>query len=176
MSETARLLKQVAKRARDDPDAILPTLRVLAGEPPYPTPAKNALRDLAIEINRARVLADRAAFVERSWSTDRVAAHLGVTSRQAVAQRRQRGTLLGAAVGTQTYYPDWQFTPDGLLEGLPTLLQLLLDAELREARTATDVLTMEHSELPARTLLETWRRGDRRAVEVWLGDIGGWHR
>lgn len=176
-AETVRLLERIAERAEADPDAVLPTLRVLAGEPPYRGKGKKSdLHAVALEINRARVLADRTEFIAHSRTAEQVAAHLGVNSRQAVAQRRQRGTLLGAVIGNQTYYPDWQFGPEGLLEGLPELLALLRESGLGDARTATDVLTMRHSELRARTLVDTWRRGDRRTVEAWLGDVGGWHR
>ncbi len=178
--ETARLLARVAERAKDDPDAVLPTLRVLAGEPPYAKATKRDLHALAIEVNRSRVLADRADFLAHSWPTDKVAEHLGVRSRQAIAQRRQRGTLLGTtlgtALGTQTFYPDWQFGPTGLADGLAELLALLRGAGIDDAREADDVLRMKHSELRGKTLLERWRRGDRRTVEVWLGDIGGWRR
>lgn len=176
-AETARLFERIARRVEDDPDAMLPPLRVLAGDPPYaPTKRKADLHAIALEINRARVLADRADFVAHSWPTERVAKHLGVKSRQAIAQRRQRGTLLGAKLGTQTYYPEWQFGPAGLADGLSDLLELLRGAGLDDARVADDVLRMKHSELRGRTLLDVWKRGDRRTVEVWLGDIGGWHR
>jgi hypothetical protein len=174
--ETARLLERIAARAKDDPDAVLPTLRVLAGEPPYPNPTTDDLHDLAVEINRARVQADRADFVAHSWATDRVAEHLGVRSRQAVAQRRQRGSLLGATIGTQTYYPAWQFGPDGLAPDLGRLLTLLRDSGVDDTREADGILRMKHSELRGRTLLAAWRRGDWTTLETWLGDISGWRR
>jgi hypothetical protein len=178
-TDTARLLQRVAERAKSDPDAVLPALRVLAGEAPDGGRKRGgdpALMSVAQEINRARVLADRTAFIERSWSAERVAEHLGVQSRQAVAQRRARGTLLGATIGTKTYYPDWQFSVDGLADGLGRLLELLRENGLDDARVADDVLRMKHSELKGRRLLDAWRRGDWPTLELWLGDIGGWHR
>lgn len=177
--ETTRLLARVGKRAEQDPDAVLPALRVLAGEPPYRAPdneAREKLARVALEINRARVQAGRAEFVAHAWPTEKVAEHLGVRSRQAVAQRRQRGTLLGARLGTQTYYPAWQFGPDGLADSLGRLLELLRENGLADARVADDVLRMKHSELRGKRLLDSWRKGDWRTLETWLGDIGGWHR
>lgn len=178
--EAARLLARVAKRAEQEPDAVLPALRVLAGECAYddrkPLKADSTLTSLAIEINRPRVLAAREAFIADSWTSAQVAEHLGVRSRQAVAQRRQRGTLLGANVGTQTYYPAWQFSAEGLADGLGRLLDLLRESGLDDARVADDVLRTKHSELKGKRLVDVWRRGDWRTLEIWLGDIGGWHR
>lgn len=179
-TSTARLLERVGKRAETDPDAVLPALRVLAGEAPYdsdhPQPVDPAWKAVVVEINRARVLADRAEFVAQAWPTEKVAEHLGVRSRQAVAQRRQRGGLLGTRLGSQTYYPAWQFGPDGLAEGLDRLLDLLRESGIEDCREADDVLRMKHSELRGKTLVDVWRRGDWPTLEIWLGDIGGWRR
>jgi hypothetical protein len=175
--ETARLLARVAQRAKDDPDAVLPTLRVLAGEPPYARSTKKRdLHALALEINRARLLADQAEFVAHSWTAEQVAAHLNVKSRQAVAQRRQRGTLVGAVVGNQTYYPDWQFAAAGLAPDLDRLLALFRCAGIDDAHEIDEVLRMPHSELRGRTLLAAWRRADWTTLGIWLGDMSGWRR
>lgn len=174
-SEAARLLERVSVRAADDPDAILPVLRALAGEAPNGRTRKLD-RAAVIEINRARVLADRADFIAHSWTADKVAEHLGVRSRQAVAQRRQRGTLLGSRIGTHTYYPEWQFGPDGLAQGIDRLLDLMRGAGIVDTREMDDVLRMKHSDLRGGTLLSAWRRGEWRTLEIWLGDIGGWRR
>lgn len=174
--ETVRLLARVAERAKEDPDAVLPALRVLAGGASHTRARDASWHDAVIEINRARVLADRAEFVAHAWPTEKVAEHLGVRSRQAVAQRRQRGTLLGTRLGSQTYYPAWQFGPEGVAEGLGRLLDLLRGAGIDDAREADDVVRMRHSELRGKTLLDAWRRGDWSTVEIWLGDIAGWRR
>ena len=180
MEDTTALLAKVAQRAETDPDTVLPVLRVLAGQEPY---AEDGSQDLdaatmavVLRVNRARVLADRADFREHAWTAEQVAEHLGVGSRQAVAQRRQRGTLVGAKLGTQTFYPQWQFGPDGLADGLGRLLELLRGAGVDDAREADSVLRMKHSELRRGTLLATWRRGEWGTVETWLGDVAGWRR
>ena len=51
---------------------------------------------------------------------------LGLKSRQAVQQRRTRGTLLGLPLGGSTYlYPVWQFEGQAVLPGLPDTLAAL---------------------------------------------------
>jgi hypothetical protein len=52
---------------------------------------------------------------------------LGLKSRQAVQQRRARGTLLGLPLGGTAYrYPAWQFDEQGrVLAGLPEVLAAL---------------------------------------------------
>jgi hypothetical protein len=50
---------------------------------------------------------------------------LGVT-RQAIDNRRKRGTLLAVPLGRRGYrYPAWQFGPDGVLPGLDRVLKAL---------------------------------------------------
>src|SRR4051812_47485198 len=111
MTSTRALLRRIADRAETEPDAILPVLRLLAGEFPddnttaMPDPA---LRTVALQINRTRVQQAQREFIANAWSAERVAEHLGVHSRQAVAQRRARGKLLGSQVGQSVYYPAWQ--------------------------------------------------------------------
>jgi hypothetical protein len=56
---------------------------------------------------------------------------LGLKSRQAVQQRRARGTLLGLPLGGSSYlYPVWQFDGHAVIRGLPATLAALnrLDA------------------------------------------------
>lgn len=172
-ASTRALLRRIQRRADADPDAILPVLRVLAGDQLEPGPS---LKAVALEINRARVADARRDFIAHALATEEVARHLGVRSRQAVAQRRARGSLLGSKVDNVTYYPAWQFGPEGLASELPRLLALLADAGLDDARAADDALRMPHSELGGRTLLELWHTGAWAELQAWLGDISGWQR
>jgi hypothetical protein len=177
MTSTRTLLRRIAERAETDPDAVLPVLRLLAGETPDETTTAvpdPALRSVALQINRARVQQAQQDFVAHAWSAERVAEHLGVHSRQAVAQRRARGTLLGARVGQSVYYPAWQFGPEGLAAGWERVRALLQEGGLVNARTADDALRMPHSELGGRTLLDLWQSGLWDEFESWLGDIGAW--
>jgi HSP20 family molecular chaperone IbpA len=60
-----------------------------------------------------------------TWDAEAVAKHLRL-SRQAVNRRRQQGTLLGIHAGRHGYlYPAWQFTREGTIKGLETVLSFL---------------------------------------------------
>jgi hypothetical protein len=77
--------------------------------------------------DRERLLASEGGTV----SAATVQQILGLKSRQAVQQRRARGTLLGLPLGGSSYlYPIWQFDGNTVLHGLPAVLAALghLDA------------------------------------------------
>lgn len=101
-----------------------------------------------------------------------VAAFLGI-SRQAVAKRRQAGTLIGVDLGRRGYaYPAWQFTQQGLLPGLRGVL-----AELRGRDPWTQLAFMltPNSRLHDETPLAQLHRGNIDAVKIaarWYGEQG----
>ena len=74
---------------------------------------------------RLRGLRARAQLLDAEGGTltgPQVASLLGI-SRQAVDKRRRAGQLLGLAADRRGYaYPAWQFTPAGVLSGLPEVL------------------------------------------------------
>lgn len=170
-ASVSALLRRVSRRAADQPETVLPVLRVLAGEEPAdPRIAPPPLLAAARTVNAARVERARRDFVEHGLTTEQVAGLLGIGSRQAVAQRRARGGLLGARVGATTYHPAWQFGDDGLAPGLARLLRLLP----ADAREADSIMRMPHSELGGRSLADLFRAGEWQPLESWLGDIAGW--
>ncbi len=83
---------------------------------------------------RLRWLRDRERLLAADGGTVAIAATmeiLGLKSRQAVQQRRARGTLLGLPLGGSSYlYPVWQFDGHAVIRGLPATLAALnrLDA------------------------------------------------
>lgn len=83
---------------------------------------------------RLRWLRDREQLLAAEGGAVPVAtamAILGLKSRQAIQQRRSRGTLLGLPLGGSGYlYPIWQFEGHAVLPGLPATLAALssLDA------------------------------------------------
>jgi hypothetical protein len=168
-------MTRVRRRAEQQPDTVLPVLRLLAGEPraelatdPEPGAASEpAIAEVAREINAARAARDRARFVAGSLTATEVAELLGVTSRQAVAQRRARGRLLGAPVGGTVRYPRWQFGRRGLAPDLYRLLGLLP----RDARTADAIMRAPHAELDGSSLADAFRAGDWETLEAWLRDV-----
>lgn len=165
--ELAALMTRVRRRAEQQPDTVLPVLRLLAGEPLTDLAAGPAVAEVAREINAARVARDRARFVAGSLTAAEVADLLGVTSRQAVAQRRARGRLLGSPVGGSVRYPRWQFGRSGLAPDLDRLLALLP----ADARTADAIMRASHAELGGRSLADAFRAGDWDTLEVWLRDV-----
>ena len=166
--ELRTLLRRVSRRAADDPDSVLPVLRLLAGDAAYPDDAES-LHEIATEINAARVARLRRNLIESALPTDAVLQLLGV-SRQALAQRRARGGLLGARIGPTTYYPAWQFGPTGVASGLDRLLALLP----RDAWAADDLMRTPHTELDGRSLADVFAAGEWDVLEAWLGDVAGW--
>lgn len=78
------------------------------------------LRGLAV---RERLLASEGG----ALTAEEAARTLGVT-RQAIDNRRKRGTLLGVQLGRRGFrYPAWQFTADGVLPGLDRTLKAMDD-------------------------------------------------
>jgi hypothetical protein len=60
-------------------------------------------------------------------TAEEAARMLGIT-RQAIDNRRKRGTLLAVLLGRRGYrYPAWQFTADGVLPGLDRTLKALAE-------------------------------------------------
>ena len=61
------------------------------------------------------------------WKSDLVADYLGVTV-QMVSRKRRSQQLLGVTFGKREYlYPSWQFTDNGILPGLSTVIGVLAD-------------------------------------------------
>jgi hypothetical protein len=82
--------------------------------------ARARLRGLQV---RERLLAAEDGVLTAEEAADL----LGIT-RQAIDNRRKRGTLLGVQLGKRGYrYPAWQFTPEGMLPGLGQVLSALDD-------------------------------------------------
>lgn len=100
-------------------------MAALAGVPGGDTPTAQAD---PLGAARARALGERDRLLSAeggTWNVQHVAAHLRLT-RQAVHRRHQQGTLLALDVGRRgQQYPAWQFTRDGVLPGLDTVLDAL---------------------------------------------------
>lgn len=97
-----------------------------------------------------------------AWTADEVAAHLQI-SREAVDERRDAGTLLAVEVAEGFVYPQCQFTPTGVLEHLPEVLQAM-DTEshwmkLQLLFTHTLRTSPERANAPPETILEAVERG-----------------
>lgn len=121
----AAVLDAVARRLRQDPDRVLPTLRLLADPDALPGPEDRETVVVAERVNTARLAARRVEFRSRALPSSEVRRMLGV-SRQALAARVAGRKLLALQFGGVSYFPDWQFGPDGLRPGVTRLVPALL--------------------------------------------------
>ncbi len=125
LSLTRQAMEQVspgtlveAVAASTDQEAMLRILEAPeVAVPATDTATINAARAAGIEA-RDQLLTAQGG----SWPVERVAKYLGLT-RQAVDKRRKANKLIGLAVGRHGYlYPSWQFSRNGTVPGLESVL------------------------------------------------------
>jgi hypothetical protein len=108
-----------------------------------------------------------------SWSSTRVAAHLGMT-RQGVDKRRRAGKLLALQSGHGDYlYPVCQFTDDGVLGGIGRFLAACPPSG---GWTRLDLLLTPAEEIDGVSPLDALRRGNVDAAvraASMFGELGG---
>lgn len=121
------VLAAVARRLKEDPDRVLPTLRLLADPDAVPEKVDRAAVALAHRVNAGRLQGLLDDFRAHSYTTTQVRELLGGVTRQAVASRVSSGTLLALEIAGRSYFPDWQFGPQGPHRGLSEVLGALLD-------------------------------------------------
>ena len=97
-------------------------------------------------------------------TSSQAASALGIT-RQAVDKRRSRRTLLAVPDGSGDYvYPACQFTKDGVIEGLDTVLRAF---QVQSPWTQLSVLLAPAPALRGKTILEALKSGAvERAVAI----------
>jgi hypothetical protein len=122
------VLEAVARRLDEDPQHVMPTLRLLANPDELPVAADEHTAGLARRINAERLAGRRSEFRARALATGEVRELLGGVSRQAVAARVAHRQLLACEIAGRLYFPDWQFGADGPLPGLRLVIAALLDA------------------------------------------------
>ena len=120
------VLAAVARRLKEDPDQVLPTLRLLADPDAVPERVERPAVALAHKVNAGRLQELLDDFRAHSYTTPQVRELLGGVTRQAVASRVSAGTLLSQEIAGRSYFPDWQFGADGPHRGLGELLAALL--------------------------------------------------
>lgn len=122
------LLRAVGRRLDQDP-SIGVTLQVLVEPDAAVEMDSGADVDRAVaaarELNQQRLNRRRDQFRSNSLTTSQVQELLGGVRRQAVALRVANGGLLSLELGGRSYFPDWQFTDDGVVPGLRDLLSAL---------------------------------------------------
>ncbi len=103
------------------------------------------------------------------YSTSKVTKLLGGVSRQAIADRRKRGTLLGLRTADGVWvYPAFQFDDHHVvLNGLPEMLRILRTSEVDEW-TLASWLTSPMRSLGDRSPIDWLRRGEDREILLTL--------
>jgi hypothetical protein len=117
----------VAKRLADEPDVVMPTLRLLADPSALSEAPDISSVLLARRVNSDRLTARLAEFRAGAITTVRVRELLGGVTRQAVAFRVEQHRLLATEIGGRLYFPDWQFGPEGVYADVPAIVRALLD-------------------------------------------------
>ena len=155
MAEASVVLRAVARRLEEDPARVLPTLRLLADQDALPEPVDEKTIELARQLNVERLAARRAGFRARAHPTSEVQALLGGVTRQAVALRVANRGLLSLELGGRSYFPAWQFGPDGPHPGVNRVVAALTDAGrgvLAADRLMRTALEEERGRTPAQLL------------------------
>lgn len=144
------LIARVSVEARRDPERVRPVLQVLVGDEPD---HEGGLRQVASVLNEARGESVLAEFRAGSLTADGVRQLLGLRSRQAVHQLRQRGRLLGRTLGNTTWFPGWQFAGGAIRPDLPGVLDRLRRFST-DAVAADRVMRLPREELDGRSIAE----------------------
>lgn len=165
------LLDAVAHRLKADPQHVMPTLRLLADPDALPERAETATVELAHRVNAERLAAGRAEFRARALPTAEVRRLLGV-SRQAIAARVANRTLLALGIGGTSYFPDWQFGPDGTAPGVGRVVAALVQ-QGRGALAADALMRVPLPEEGCRSPAALLADGDVDLVLHYITAAGG---
>lgn len=173
MTENAgAVLEAVARRLEEDPQNVMPTLRLLADQDALPVAADEKTVELARQVNAERLAVRRAEFRARAHPTSEVRALLGGVTRQAVAFRVANKGLLSLELAGTSYFPDWQFGPDGPLPGLNRVV-VALRAAGRGVLAADALMRTPLEEERGRTPAQLLAAGDVDGAVHYITVAGG---
>lgn len=173
MTATARsVLSAVQRRLDHEPERVLPTLVLLADPAAVAGATDDGIASLATRLNADRI-ADRLRQLRtQSLTTADVRKLLGGVSRQAVSLRAGARRLLAIEITGRSYFPDWQFGPQGVLPGVPELVAAL--TERGTSGLAAD--TLMRTPLPeesGRSPADLLAAGDLARTLHYVGALGG---
>ncbi|MEO8889402.1 MAG: hypothetical protein ABI301_01305 [Jatrophihabitantaceae bacterium] len=166
------LLTAVKQRLADDPQHVVPTLRLLVDPDALAEEADDESLSLARTLNVHRVVALKRELRERSYSTAQVCELLGGVSRQAVSSRVANRRLFAIDISKKSYFPPWQFAADRPVAGLPEVIAAL--DELGQAGLSADALM--RTSLPeegGRTPADLLAAGDVERAIHYVRAVGG---
>jgi len=164
------VLEAVRRRLDEDPDTVLPTLRLLVD--PDGNPLDESTVALAKTLNAHRVVAALREIRARSHSTAEVAEMLGGVSRQAVSQRVAKGQLMSIQISGKAWFPDWQFALGRPVERLTEVIAALVETD-HDALTADAMMTNPLPEEGGRTPAELLAAGDADLALHYVWAAGG---
>jgi hypothetical protein len=164
------VLAAVRKRLEEDPDNVLPTLRLLID--PTSNPLDESSLALAKMLNQYRVVTALRELRGRSYTTAEVAELLGGISRQAVSQRVAKGQLMSIQISGRAYYPDWQFVDGRPAERLPEIIAALRETE-HETFSADAVMRTHLPEEGGRTPADLLAAGQSDLALHYVWAVGG---
>jgi hypothetical protein len=168
----AAVLDAVRRRLEEDPDSVLPTLRLLIDPDSSANPLDESTVSLAKTLNAYRIVASLRELRARSYSTQEVADLLGGISRQAVSQRVAKGQLMSIQISGKAWFPDWQFSNGRLVRGLAEVIAAF--AELGEdAWSADAIMRTALPEEGGRTPAEILAGGDVERALHYVWAVGG---
>ena len=169
ISEIARELSAV-----DDPEVLMialadTDLRVTEVQPAKsqdvwgPEPSHAELQLAQASAHRATTTALEGALAG-ALSREEVASRIGVTTPQAVSERRKAGKLVGLRRGREWRFPAWQFADDGTVPALSELIDAYPGTPLALSVWAVTPSPDLDGNTPAREL--TRRGGAERVLEI----------
>lgn len=160
MAERTRtVLAAVERRLADEPERVLPTLRLLADPDALLDEDDQSTIALAKTLNAHRVVAMLRELRARSYTTAQVAEMLGGVSRQAVSLRVKNRRLLAIEISRRSYFPPWQFVDGRPVAGLPEVIEALTE-DGRGALAADAVMRNPLPEEGGRTPAELLAAGE----------------
>lgn len=120
------VLTAVRRRLEEDPESVLPTLRLLIDPDTVADPLDESTISLAKTLNAYRMVSRLRELRMSSYTTAQVAEMLGGMSRQAVSQRVAKGQLMSIQISGKAWFPDWQFAAGRPVDRLPEVIAALV--------------------------------------------------
>jgi len=172
MGRNDAVLAAVRRRLDEDPDRILPTLRLLADPEALADPSDETTKELARTLNAYREATALRELRARSYTTADVAELLGGVSRQAVSARVAKGRLMSIEISGRSYFPAWQFVDGRPAKGLAEMIAAL--NELGEDTLSADaVMRTTLPEEGGRSIAELLADGDVERALHYIWAVGG---
>lgn len=166
------VMEAVRRRLADEPDRVLPALRVIADTDALVDDGDDTTISLARTANTHRVVALLRELRARAFTTTEVCALLGGVSRQAVSLRVGNHRLLAVEISKRLHFPDWQFGPDGVLGGVPAVVAALRDVG-KDGLAADALMRTPLPEESGRTPADLLAAGDVDRVSHYVRVLGG---